>query len=336
VKSIAFFNNKGGVGKTSLVYHLGWTFADLGRRVLMVDLDPQSNLTAMSVDEDRLEQLWVDDDEQRLSIRGAIQPIIGGIGDIRPAHQEAVSNRLMLLPGDIRLSEFEAKLWDAWPRCLDRDPAAFRVTSALYRVIQTGATSAGADLVLIDVGPNLGAINRSALIAADNVVVPLGADLFSIQGLRNLGPTLVDWHREWQERLARNPVPTLPLPAGAMLPVGYVVMQPNLYGGQVTRAYQRWLAKLPSEYARSIEAPPGSPGTTVDTDPCCLAVLRHYRSLMPMAQTARKPIFKLTPADGVMGAHAESVLQIGAEFRALASRIDDRTSPASVDATHGG
>ena len=36
---IAFFNNKGGVGKTSLVYHLGWTFADLGRRVLMIDMD---------------------------------------------------------------------------------------------------------------------------------------------------------------------------------------------------------------------------------------------------------------------------------------------------------
>ncbi len=176
MKLIAFFNNKGGVGKTSLVYHLGWTYTDRGGRVLMVDLDPQSNLTAMCVDEERLEQLWVDDDAKRKSIRGAVQPIIDGVGDVQPAHQEAISSRLVLIPGDIRLSEFEAKLSDAWPRCLDRDRASFRVASAFHRVIQQAAASCGADLVLIDVGPNLGAINRSALLAADYVVTPLGAD----------------------------------------------------------------------------------------------------------------------------------------------------------------
>lgn len=330
MKSIAFFNNKGGVGKTSLVYHLGWTHAEGGQRVLMVDLDPQSNLTAMCVDEERLEQLWVDDDLQRKSIRGAVQPIIDGVGDIQAAHQEAVSNRLVLVPGDIRLSEFEAKLSDAWPRCLDRDRASFRVASAFYRVIQAAAAGSGAELVLIDLGPDLGAINRSALLAADHVVIPLGADLFSIQALRNLGPTLTHWRGEWRERLSKNPVADLRLPAGTMQPVGYVVMQPNLYGGQVAQAYQRWLGKLPSEYARSILSAAGDMALTVATDPNCLAVLRHYRSLMPMAQTARKPIFKLTAADGVMGAHAQAVNQIGAEFRQLATTIDQRTGSAPV------
>jgi cellulose biosynthesis protein BcsQ len=248
MRTIAFFNNKGGVGKTSLVYHLGWTYADRGERVLMVDFDPQSNLTAMCIEEDRLEQLWGGDDARRLTVRGAVQPIVDGIGDIRSAHQEAISTRLSLVPGDIRLAGFEAKLWDAWPRCLDKDPAAFRATSAFHRLVQDAAASTGSNLVLLDVGPNLGAINRCALVAADHVVTPLGADLFSIQGLRNLGPTLSTWRLEWHERRAKNPVVDLPLPEGTMSPAGYVVMQPNLYGGKVTRAYTKWLDLLPTEF----------------------------------------------------------------------------------------
>jgi cellulose biosynthesis protein BcsQ len=55
---LTFFNNKGGVGKTSLVYHLSWMFAEGGRRVIAMDLDPQANLTAAFLDEDKLESLW--------------------------------------------------------------------------------------------------------------------------------------------------------------------------------------------------------------------------------------------------------------------------------------
>ncbi len=78
---IAFFNNKGGVGKTSLVYHLAWMYADLGMRVVAADLDPQANLTAAFLDEDRLEELWPDSDHLN-TIFGSVQPLKRGIGDI--------------------------------------------------------------------------------------------------------------------------------------------------------------------------------------------------------------------------------------------------------------
>jgi cellulose biosynthesis protein BcsQ len=324
MKTVAFFNNKGGVGKTSLVYHLAWTFADGGARILMVDLDPQSNLTAMCLDEGRLEQLWVEKSLDRKSMRGAVQPIVDGIGDVQPAHLEALDDRLAMIPGDIELSSFEQRLSDAWPRCMDRDPAAFRIASSFHRVIQEAARRHAADLVLIDVGPNLGAINRSSLIAADNVVTPLGADLFSIQGLRNLGPTLRRWREEWWERLVKNPAPELELPSGTIRPVGYVVMQPNLYGGQFTRAYDKWLRQVPEVYSTEMLDRSVAPGQTIDTDPFALAVLRHYRSLMPMAQTARKPIFKLTSADGAIGSHARAVQDVRKEFAALGKALRDR------------
>ena len=87
----------------------------------------------------------------------------------------------------------------------DGDPRAFRVTSAFWRALQKAAAKREADVVLIDLGPNLGAINRVALIASDFVVIPLGPDLFSLQGLVNLGPALRSWRDGWQKRLAEEP-----------------------------------------------------------------------------------------------------------------------------------
>ncbi|MGH3274486.1 MAG: ParA family protein, partial [Streptosporangiaceae bacterium] len=55
---LAFFNNKGGVGTTMLAYHVAWMLNELGRRAVVLDLDPQANLTASFLDDERVEQLW--------------------------------------------------------------------------------------------------------------------------------------------------------------------------------------------------------------------------------------------------------------------------------------
>ncbi len=98
------------------------------------------------------------------------------------------------------------------------------------------AREAKAEIALLDVGPNLGALNRSALIAAEHVVVPLAPDMYSLQGLNNLGPTLRRWREEWSERLQKNPVEKLSLPPGMMLPAGYVVMQHGLRDNRPVKA----------------------------------------------------------------------------------------------------
>lgn len=205
---IAFFNNKGGVGKTSLVYHLAYMFSDRGLRVVAADLDPQSNLTSAFLDEERLESLFPQDGGIQ-TIFDCLKPFKRGIGDIASPRLEAIDARLALIVGDMALSTFEDQLSEVWPKCLDRDERAFRITSAFWRILQHGASSHQADVVLIDLGPNLGAINRAALIASDYVVIPLGPDLFSLQGLRNLGPVLRRWRGEWTERVNKNPAPRL-------------------------------------------------------------------------------------------------------------------------------
>ncbi|MCE7938321.1 chromosome partitioning protein [bacterium] len=324
MKTITFFNNKGGVGKTSLVYHLAYMYADLGVSVVAADLDPQANLSSMFLDEDRLEALWPDGDHPR-TIFGAMQPLLDGIGDIAQPHVEPIDDNLGLLVGDLGLSLSESELSSQWPKSMDREPRAFRVLSAFWRLLESAAAAREAGLVLIDVGPNLGAVNRAALIAAEHVVIPLAPDLYSLQGLRNLGPRLRDWRGEWRERRDRNPVVGLSIPAGAMAPAGYVVMQHAVRLDRPVRAYERWMERIPRVYREAVLGEPVSPdGPTVATDPHCLATLKHYRSLMPLAQEARKPMFALKPADGAIGGHAQAVQDTFRDFRALAVAIAGR------------
>jgi cellulose biosynthesis protein BcsQ len=234
-----------------------------------------------------------------------------------------------LIVGDLSLSSVEDELSDQWPDCLDRKARAFRVITAFWRMLEMGAAQQQADVVLIDVAPSLGALNRTALIAASHVVIPLVPDLYSIQGLKNLGPTLKAWRQEWGERLERNPVPELSMPDGKMTPVGYVVLQHAVRLDRPVKAYQRWLDRVPSVYRRSVLAEPASKGSievTPDNDPNCLAQLKHYRSLMPLAQEARKPMFLLTPADGALGGHFQAAQACRKEFKALAATLAGRCS----------
>ena len=319
---LTLFNNKGGVGKTSLVYHLSWILSGLEWRILICDLDPQSNLTAAFLEEDVLEDLWQGDNASA-TIHGCIAPLME-VGDILAPTLQKITSSLYLLPGNISLSGFEDFLSSEWPNAMGSGNLfrSFRVLTAFWQAVQLGAQKIAADLILVDVGPNLGAINRSALIASDFVLVPLGADLFSLQGLRNLGPTLRRWRTDWGKRVDNWQDKKFPLPAGQMAPIGYVVQQ---HGERLTRpvkAYDRWINRIPDEYRRSILGEDAGPsGLRPAEDPHCLALLKHYRSLMALSQEARKPIFRLTAADGAIGAHAAAVQAAGKDFDILAHRV---------------
>jgi cellulose biosynthesis protein BcsQ len=275
----------------------------------------------MFLSENRLEELWPDSDHPR-SVLGSVSPILRGLGDIADPHVEDITTNLGLIVGDLGLSWFEAKLSSGWPDCMNRDEAAFRAESAFHRTILKAVGIRDADLVLIDVGPNLGAINRSAIIAANYVVFPLAPDLFSLQGLRNLGPTLLDWRNEWRDRLERRPADSdLNLPSADMVPAGYVVTQHAIRSERPVQAYQKWMKRIPPVYHREVLNRAADEGLVTDNDGECLATLRHYRSLMPMAQEARKPMFYLKAADGAIGGHIHAVQDCFEDFSALAQAI---------------
>ncbi len=320
MRIVAFFNNKGGVGKTTLVYHLAWMFAERGVSVLAVDLDPQANLTSMFLEEDRLEELWPKD-RHRETIQGVVNAMLRGTGDIGKPHVEPINRRIGLLAGDLALSGFEGRLADAWPRCHKRDESALRVTTAFYRASLMAAKEREADLILFDVGPNLGAASRSAVISSDYVVIPLAADLLSPQGLRSMGPQLRSWRQAWRDLCDKSPYHELLLPSGSMEPLGYIVTRRAIRSNRPSMANIRWMERIPEEYDGSVLGSTPPRATDLGTDPNCLAILRHYRSLMPLSMESRKPMFFLKPADGAIGAHVEAVRDCYRDFDHLAQNI---------------
>lgn len=329
--TLALFNNKGGVGKTTLTYHLAHMIARLGIRVVAVDLDPQANLTSHFVDDQELAIMWAGDSAHgRPTIAGAVQPIVEGLGDVQSVAVTQIDENLWLLPGDLDLSSFEERLAQEWPASLTGgSKAAFRTTTAFHRIVQNAAAFVGADLIMLDVGPNLGALNRSALLAAEHVLVPLGADLFSAQGLRNLGPSLGKWRHDWQDTALPRAPRDIDAPAGRMNPLGYVVMQPSVRLDRPARAYQVWVERIPQVYARAMNS-------SDDPDPAAeLATIRNYRSLMPLAHEARKPMFDLRAADGAIGSTQRYVQVCFTEFRELARTVLSRLGlPTDLDREH--
>ncbi len=175
---------------------------------------------------------------------------------------------------------------------------------------------------MMDVGPNLGALNRVALIASDFVITPLAPDRYSLQGLGNLGPTLRKWRKKWEKERQENPLNNLPLPPGNMKPLGYIVMQHSERAGRPTKSYHKWIGRIPEVFHREVLEDASIP-LSVDEDTYCLARLKHYRSLMPMAMEARKPIFNLTAADGAFGSHGEAVANCRTDFSRLVELLEE-------------
>ena len=328
-KVLTFFNNKGGVGKTSLIYHLAWISAQSGKRIVVADLDPQANLTAAFLEEDIIEQIW-NDQKQGSTIYNCVKPL-ARVGDITEPVLQKVADNLYLIPGDVQLSGYEDSLSGEWPNSMQGQNLyrPMRVLSSFWQVMQMAAQQVTADIVLVDVGPNLGAINRSVLIATDYLVIPLGADLFSLQGLRNLGPTLRNWNSDWNDRLINwekkhETGDSLQLPNGKMQPLGYVCQQPGIRLDRPVQAYEKWVNRIPEVYRQAVLNERSPIGMTPYKDPECLAIIKHYRSLVPMAQEHRKPIFNLTSADGAIGGHANAVSSSRKDFKELADKIFEK------------
>jgi len=323
---LTFFNNKGGVGKTSLVYHLSSMFAELNVRILAVDLDPQANLTAAFLDEDALATIW-EEGKNVSTIFRSVRPLLD-VGDFACVEYQTINPWLALIPGDLGLSGFEDQLSSTWTEVMDdkNKTRPFRILTAFWRSAQESARRFGADLIVMDVGPNLGAINRAVLLGSNYVVVPLGADLFSLQGLRNLGPALRDWRSGWNTRRNSWIQPEFDLPSGEMTAVGYIAMRHGVRLTRPVKAYTRWLAQIPHEFRHSVMGVETGDSATMplEQDPYCLAMLKNYNSLMPLGQETRKPIFFLKSSDGAIGSHAYAAQSAYEDFKTLAGNIAEK------------
>jgi cellulose biosynthesis protein BcsQ len=320
---ISLFNNKGGVGKTTFLFHVANVLADSGRKVLMVDCDSQCNLTAYALSDKAIEKAWEDSGN---SLYRAIEPVARGLGDIRNRAPSQLGPNLSILPGDLLLSDFEDLLGDTWNAAKGGSEPALRAQSAIYRSILQSAEKAAAEVVLVDLGPNLGSLNRAVLGGSDYVIVPVAPDLFSIRGTENLGSKLAKWRKEWDQCNGAWSSDTLKIPKGQPKFLGYIVQQHNLRDNAsgMTQGWRIFGDQLQSAIATNIVArlqPLGQVynGASPDFN---LGKIPNLHSLIPYSQEARKPVFRCTSADGLRGAHIQKALDSKALFQPIATMIE--------------
>lgn len=329
VKKIVFFNNKGGVGKTTLLYHLGYALQERGKKILFVDLDPQCNLTASICQDDEIEDFW----QRKESVYHSIEPLIKGTGDVKVCRPYKDKDKnVWLLIGDILLSDFEETLSQGWIDVLGSRDRGFLVTSALFRLIEETASANKIDYAFIDVGPNLGSLNRAVLLSCDNYLIPLIPDLFSLRGLQNMGDTFKRWMDEWKEAVKRfkekkEESLDFPIQDGTPVFTGYTGQQFNIYRRERTKAWSFWKDKIPLYIKKYIvDKVKGYDGELVrdlNSGSYHLGDFRNYHSLIPKSQEKRKPVFYLGPKDGVLGQHTKTVDECKVAFEELAEKLDE-------------
>ena len=313
MKVVAFFNHKGGVGKTTIVFNTAIALGELGHKVAIVDADAQANASAIALGEEHYETA-VNKNE---TLWTAVAPLVSGAGDFRAVAPIELRENVCIVPGDIRLSKFEAILPQSWTEALAGNERGFRATTALHRLCQSMDELCSAEYVFVDVGPNVGALNRSVLIACDGFVVPLAPDLFSILALPSVGTSIAEWKRQWETARENKPEGlNFGMPNGDTRPLGYVTQQFSTYRKEVAAAYMQWLGRVPDTYAEGVEKPLG---WKVSTD-AEIAQIPNLYSLIPLAQETNKAIFELSGREA-RGAHWTKAQTARVLFRGLATKI---------------
>lgn len=328
---ISIFNNKGGVGKTTYMYHVAHLLAGRGHTVLMVDCDSQCNLTAYSLTDNEIKKSW---GVEGNSIFRNIEPVYRTTGDIRnraPSRAVNAKGNLFIVPGDLRLSDFEDRLGDTWNSAKGGSEPDIRAQSAIHRYIQIAAEKVDADLVLIDLGPNLGALNRAVLATSDYFITPVAPDLFSIQGTENLGNKLVSWRKDWDQVNAAWKDPSLSIPSGSPRYLGYVIQQHNIRtnGAGMTHGWQIYGNELVPAIMSNIvnKLKPIKQVVEWEGDDYKMGQIPNLHSLIPYSMDAKKPIFYCNSSDGLNGAHITKAKESSEHFDDIVETLEQVMDP---------
>lgn len=321
-KTICIFNNKGGVGKTTFLFHIAHRLAEMQQRVLMVDCDSQCNLTAYSMADKFIEKSWSDSGN---SIYRAIEMVARGLGDIRDRAPTKLNDYLYLFPGDLLLSDFEDILGDTWTGAKGGSEPAIRAQSAIYRSIAAAAAKASAEIVLIDLGPNLGALNRAVLGGGNYIIVPISPDLFSIRGTENLGNKLMMWRREWDQANSAWRGIGLSIPHGRPMFLGYVTQHHNMRNNTagMTKGWQIFGDRIVDAVQKNIIdklAPIGQVAIPFNGS-FDLGKIPNLHSLIPYSLEAKIPVFSCGSSEGLTGAHIPAARNSRNLFTPIAAMI---------------
>lgn len=340
-KTIALFNHKGGVSKTTTTFNLGWMLATKGARVVMIDTDPQCNLTGLVLDFDStsdFDQFY--SNNPNANIRAALAPAF----ESQPKLIEAVEcvgvkgcEGLLLVPGHVNLSEYEVTLGIA-QELSGSIQALKNLPGAFHYFVHKIAAANKADYVLIDMSPSLGAMNQNFLMTSDCFLVPTAPDYFSVMAIESLASLLPKWI-EWAKKaseLETLKTATYPFPKPKLKFLGTVIQRYRPRKGRAVSGFQTWIDQINARVRDNLAPALAQHGATflpatyksAGVDPSvgyCLAEIPDFNSLITASQNHQTPVFALTEAMlGHVGTVLAQDLAKRDEFKKTFGELSDR------------
>lgn len=335
-KQIAFFNHKGGVSKTTSVFHIGWMLADQGKKVVLVDCDPQCNLTGLLLDYNHSEEYPFEERGRALNIRDGLAPAFEARPvPLTPVELQPVPERpgLYILPGHVGLAEYESQLSIAHE--LSTSLAALQnIPGSLRWLIDLTAKTVDADYVLIDMSPSLGALNQNLFTTSDAFIIPMAPDFFSAMALRSLTRILPKWNA-WSSRAGEQLAlqdSAYPWPNKTPKYVGSIVQNYRIRSREgkeasPTKAYQKWFdallkvkteVLLPALKDAGLTFPESAYLAAESPLADFLIEVPDFNSLIAISQSLSKPVFELTRDDiANSGSVANSQVESANKFKRI-------------------
>lgn len=327
VPIISLFNHKGGVSKTTTAFNLGWAMAQRGKKVLIVDGDPQCNLTGTVLGFDGIADF--SDFYQanpNANISDCLTPIFKGTGTpLKPADITATTHpNLFLLAGNIDLAENETQIAVALSTSA-AIPALQNIPGSLCALLRLTADKHGMEAVIVDMSPSVGALNECFLMGSDFFIVPTSPDYYCNQAISSLARVLPRWNGAVIQFRSVNLL--YPFPASPPKFCGIISQRYRPRLGNPARSFQEWIDIIKStvlkEFVPSL-TPQGmcitiaefNASAPADT-PYNLANIADFNSLIAQSQKHSTPIFALND---------EQLEQVGIILETMKKSRDDFAS----------
>lgn len=324
MKTISIFNNKGGVGKTTLTYHVANALSEIGHKTLIFDLDPQCNVTIMSMNEEIIHDIWEKEDafiqdykaardaipsteyqsmfDETRSIHFMLKPAQDGVDSDNLAKPYGLSKNLAIIPGRLTMHLYEQKISKVWNDVYGGEPQAIRIVTQIRNLAIQYATQYGYEFVIMDTSPSLGTLNKVVISTTDGFMIPAMPDLFSLYGIRNIGGALNEWKKDFERMmhfLSDDKKKFFPEQFVKLL--GYTIYNAKKYTSStnnswnLAKAHYNYAVQIPDTIKKYIDSAIWDkiPIKTLVLPIGDIAVMHSHNTFPNMAQKYHVPIWKV-------------------------------------------
>jgi len=334
---ISLFNHKGGVSKTTTAFNLGWAMAQHGRRVLIVDGDPQCNLTGTVLGFDGVGD-FTDfySKNPNANISQCLEPIFKGTGTpLAPANiTKTVHSNLFLLAGNIDLAENETQISVALSTSA-AIPALQNIPGSVCALLRMTADANKIDVVIVDMSPSVGALNQCFLMGSDFFIVPTSPDYYCYQAISSLSRVLP----RWQESVKSFRAKTLnyPFPNAPPKFCGIISQRYRPRSGNPAVSFQQWIDRIKEVTIKELVPVLMTNGMSISVaefnaaqpsdTPFNLINIADFNSLIAQSQKHNTPVFALSDkqieqAGVILETMKESRDNFKKAFDALANTVE--------------